>query len=195
MKLIDMLVQELPKCGGWPEWAHYAVKHTHLSGVCFYDETGNVPIEAKSPGIFMDITQEREEVTQKEYKAALELQKPVWNGEGLPPVGVEVEVKSPTYGWKKATVTAVTDNWIIAQYEDGLEFAVAHRTFSSTLGWETNWSHFRKVKSQEDLQREATIEDLRRNLKTSGYPLSDSAAETLLADIAQGKVSGLKLTD
>lgn len=195
MKLIDMLAQELPKCGGWPEWAHYAVKHTHLYGVCFYNETGSSPFDAKFPSVFMGYTQEGEVVTQKEYQAAIGLQKPVWNGEGLPPIGAEVEVMSQTYGWKKATVTAVTDTWIIAQYENGVEFAGTHRTFSSTRGWETNCSDFRKVKSQEELQRETTIEDLRRSLKTSGYPLSDSAAGTLLSDIAQGKVSGLKLTD
>ena len=41
MKLIDLLVQELPKRGGWPEGAVECCRHYGTNSIDFYDETGN----------------------------------------------------------------------------------------------------------------------------------------------------------
>ena len=41
MKLIDMLVQELPKRGGWPGGAIECCRHYGENSIDFYDETGN----------------------------------------------------------------------------------------------------------------------------------------------------------
>lgn len=41
MKLIDLLVKELPKRGGWPEDAVECCRHYGTNSIDFYDETGN----------------------------------------------------------------------------------------------------------------------------------------------------------
>lgn len=205
MKLIDLLVQELPKRGGWPAGVQRLCQsHNGMiedyqdGGECYYLEPTLALTLADRPRVFAKYVNECDAdfVTKEQYELALAASKQVeWGGEGLPPIGAEVEVMSPTYEWKKATVTAVTDTWIIAQYENGIEFAGTHRIFSDTLGWETNCSYFRKVKSQAEQLREATIASLQDSLKGSGYGLPDGAAKIVVDAIAQGKVSGLKLID
>lgn len=204
MKLIDLLVQELPKHGGWPQGSQFIA--ADMDGrIDSYENEPEIDDSKESWRDSMGYGYKQADIipstkvsdwdtaiiSREEYEASLV----EWDGEGLPPIGAEVEVMSPTYGWKKATVTAVTDTWIIAQYEDGVEFAGAHRTFSNTLGWVTNCSHFRKVKSQAEQLREATIASLQDSLNGSGYVLPDGSAKIVVDAIAQGKVSGLKLID
>ncbi|EOG5390755.1 hypothetical protein ACLE0F_002256 [Cronobacter sakazakii] len=90
MKLIDLLVQELPKRGGWPEGINVIEQNFH--GKLF---NGSKPYR---PFLFDDekfeIVDEWREarVTREQYEAALAAaQQPVWDGEGLPPVGCECE--------------------------------------------------------------------------------------------------------
>lgn len=204
MKLIGLLVQELPKHGGWPRGSQFVA--ADMDGrIDSYENEPEVDDSKESWRDSMGYGYKQANIipstkvsdwstaiiTREEYEAALVQ----WDGVGLPPIGAEVEVMSPTYEWKKATVTAVTDTWIIAQYENGIEFAGTHRIFSDTLGWETNCSYFRKVKSQAEQLREATIASLQDSLKGSGYGLPDGAAKIVVDAIAQGKVSGLKLID
>ena len=214
LKLIDLLVQELPKCGGWPTSADYAGYKNSSRDITFtyggkpgFNLLGDLSIFSNADAgsrwvVGASVPAQVPEdsttaiVSRREYLAALEAsKKPKWDGEGLPPIGSEIEVLSPTFGWKKATVTAVTDNWLVAQYEDGVEFAGTHRTFSNTLGWETDCSHFRKVKSQAELQREATVADLKEVVKGVGCEMPGMVARVVRDAIAQGKVSGIKLAD
>lgn len=94
MKLIDLLVQELPKRGGWPEGAESAQqsaidKEVYFQGDCTF-----------CSGIFLSETAQDEseaQITREQYEAAL--QKPVWNGESLPPVGCECDVIPHNNRW------------------------------------------------------------------------------------------------
>ena len=214
LKLIDLLVQELPKHGGWPTSADYAGYKNSSGDITFtyggkpgFNLLGDLSIfsnaDAGSRWVVGDSVpaQVPEDsttaiVSRREYLAALEAsKKPKWDGEGLPPIGAEIEVLSPTFGWKAATVTAVTDNWIVAQYEDGAEYAGAHRILERDGSFTNRNDMFRKVKSQAETQRELTVASLQDSLKGSGYGLPDGAASIVVDAIAQGKVSGIKLAD
>lgn len=86
MKLIDLLVQELPKQGGWP---------TASEGLAL-PLAGNDLVTSwrfnSELDLFVTCTYGSEVVTREEYEAAIAAsQQPAWNGEGLPPVGCEVE--------------------------------------------------------------------------------------------------------
>ena len=71
MKLIDLLVKELPKSGGWPKDSVTAIYFSHNEGVSFYDESG-MGIKNGVSFICMDIPGvQREEVTKEEFEAAL----------------------------------------------------------------------------------------------------------------------------
>lgn len=96
MLLINLLVQELPKRGGWPDGVD----------VCIQDGTGRVRFDTTISGLVRvgyiwalnkplykkefnhDVCSDWEHsvVTREQYEAAL---KPVWDGKGVPPVGTE----------------------------------------------------------------------------------------------------------
>ncbi|EPB6469374.1 hypothetical protein ACQUW4_004058 [Cronobacter dublinensis] len=86
MKLIDLLVQELPRRGGWPEGVY----------VIEQDSEGDLfEMESDYKSDFrLQMADDclPECVTREQYEAALAAaQQPVWDGEGLPPVGCECE--------------------------------------------------------------------------------------------------------
>lgn len=96
MTLLELLVKELPKRGGWPEGAG-SVSQSRIDGQLYFyaGKCNRTGADLKSdyrlnlcdecyfgaPGL--------PSVTREQYEAAL---KPAWNGEGLPPVGTECEV-------------------------------------------------------------------------------------------------------
>lgn len=93
MTLLELLRQELPKRGGWPEGAAKAASYSHIPGVHFWDDNG-FRVD------YSDLTTRalgEEKITREQYKVT------VWNGTGLPPVGVECEIKfiydSPPAEW------------------------------------------------------------------------------------------------
>lgn len=107
MKLLELLCQELPKRGGWPDGAEIAVQDAD-SQICFSSHGDVYANKCKTDWFggdwgdgdwsnpFIDtIADDRHEciVSRKQYESALAAsQKPAWNGEGVPPVGCECEV-------------------------------------------------------------------------------------------------------
>lgn len=173
MKLIDILVRELPKRGGWPERAEYVVQDCDDTEFYFFTG-GPVRFDGKS-WWFADVAERDDDsawiyfegsneisddhdtsiISREQYESALADSKPEWDGEGLPNIGCEIEVNSPRHGWKVAVVTAVTDSWIVAKYSDGVEFAGCHRSFEGNRGWKDNHSIFRPIRSEADKKKEA----------------------------------------
>lgn len=105
MKLIDLLVQELPKRGGWPEGVAAMAQDTD-GDVKHCSDTEDIKIGSYVTGRsciggsysmrMMEVTEDQATsiVTREQYEAALAAaQQPVWDGEGLPPVGCECEAK------------------------------------------------------------------------------------------------------
>ncbi len=99
MTLLELLVEKLPKHGGWPAGAVECVRFVDEATIDFYDEHGNCPDDcsltygAIAKEICVTPTElcQRESVKLEEYDAALAASKPEWDGDGLPPVGAEVE--------------------------------------------------------------------------------------------------------
>lgn len=102
MKLIDLLVQELPKRGGWPEGAIECCRHYGTNSIDFYDETGNCDDDCylkygkdfAKDCIYEEASESHhlQSISRSEYESAFAAsQKLVWNGEGVPPVGCECE--------------------------------------------------------------------------------------------------------
>ena len=94
MKLIDLLVQELPKRGGWPKDVTH-IGQDYDRELMFYGRGRAMT------GIFLDelaidhrkLGRSGATVTREQYVSALAAsQKPEWSGEGLPPVGMHCEI-------------------------------------------------------------------------------------------------------
>lgn len=109
MKLIDILVRELPKHGGWPDGVE-AITQDSDKAINKYDTANGlraneygtweyssawidwIPASKGATGLASDYATAI--ITRAQYEAALAASKQEWNGEGLPPVGCECELSN-----------------------------------------------------------------------------------------------------
>ena len=103
MTLLELLRQELPKRGGWPEGVREI--STHASGRVFFDgrfapQGLTLPMASDAWNKYKHPRSYTNAVTREQYEAT------GWDGTGLPPVGMKVEWLSDRYGWLGGTVAA-----------------------------------------------------------------------------------------
>ena len=192
MKLIDLLVQELPKRGGWPEGV---VKiHQDYDGETWgwlvHDSAellftlDQVATNARKYG-----KKEKCEnmVTREQYESALAAsQKTAWNGEGLPPVGCECEV-SADGGRSWCTYRAINEKNGVRLIEIG----------NLTEEFENdNWI-FRPLHTEAERKRDEAVEaiDFYMTEFIPDTPNEFYHAKKIYDTIAAGKIPGVKLDD
>jgi len=190
MKLIDLLVQELPKRGGWPVGAAHAWAdpdgEIRFRGVGvsydFYHAIAQVDKLARVPGFFHENTW-RYIITRDQYDAALAAaQQPVWNGEGLPPVGCECEFFD-CEKWLRVTMMYGGSQLVVLfDHDNQIE-----RTFSTSR----IDGKFRPIRSEADKKRDEFVKQIMSWMHYAG-----EAEVALIYDaIAAGKIPGVKLED
>lgn len=108
MKLIDILVEELPKRGGWPEGAAKTSSYSHIPGVHFWDDDG-YRVD------YSDLTTRElsyEEITREQYEAALAAKNDGWIewGGGECPVNPS-EMVDVIFGHGGRMSTNIADCW------------------------------------------------------------------------------------
>lgn len=210
MKLIDLLIQELPKRGGWPKGAEYA-RVTGFGGekllVDFlfpeaYNKLsysiGIIACHLIDAGTDVDCHM----IRRDSYESALaESQKPAWNGEGLPPVGAKVEFFiNPKFAYRNAWIPDV-----------GTEMeVVAHKTTTggndvAVCYWGESGAgrscclvpeSLKPLRKEAERKREVAIEAILSDMRTipCGLSLRDEVA-VIYDAIAAGKIPGVKLDD
>ena len=117
MTLLELLRQELPKRGGWPEGAAKATSYGYIPGVHFWD----------GDGIRVDFSELNthelggEEVTREQYG---------WDGTGFPLVGCECEYMKYTRNtgnnWSKGTVKYISEYTVVIDDDDVDGEFIAH---------------------------------------------------------------------
>ncbi|WP_105624915.1 hypothetical protein [Cronobacter sakazakii] len=205
MKLIDLLVQELPKRGGWPDGAVECERYLHEAQIDFYDKDGNwgadcgkvyghdfaaacVKPREKGDGVRI------ERVTREQYEEALAAaQQPVWDGDGLPPVGCECEAKYRD---------AANAEWFIFRcvgVDCGVAFGWAGK---EAVTLDRDSYEFRPIRSEADNKRAAGVTalakaggavDFEYGRKTIDDELSAPGWYELYDKIAAGEVAGIRI--
>lgn len=105
MTLLELLRQELPKRGGWPEGAAKAISYSYIPGVHFWDYDGfrvdysGLTTRALGEGI----------VTREQYEAT------GWDGTGLLPVGVECERSWCGDKWLACKILFISDETVVVK--------------------------------------------------------------------------------
>ncbi|QBZ71467.1 hypothetical protein [Salmonella phage Akira] len=194
MKLIDLLVQELPKHGGWPEGAHELFMHHKASTEAYFYNVdgGGVPgaFTLDICGVEYEGTDEEGfGITRAQYEAALAAsQKPAWNGEGLPPAGCECEAKyreSDSAEWFLFRCVGV---------DCGVAFGWAGKE-AATLG--KGSYEFRPLRTEAERNRDKTAEaiDFYMPEFITDTPNELYHAKKIYDAIAAGKIPGVKLDD
>lgn len=185
MRLIDILVQELPKRGGWPD-GHISARQDGDMEICFTGGLG-VPHDFYVGCMAGDVTLsdgtgELTPVTREQYEAALAASKvPVWDGEGVPPIGVKFEMSFAGDAWFECEIIAKGKEQIIYQQTGCREFS----------GHQNNY-RFRPIRTEADRKREAAIKSMREALGHAGG-LTD--VTSIYRAISEGKIPGIKLED
>lgn len=204
MKLIDLLVQELPKRGGWPDGAGSVVQDADDSEFYFFTG-GPVKNDGKSwwfgdrdnrdndsKWIFFkgknDIADDCNSaiVTRDQYESALAAsKKPAWSGEGLPPVGMHCEIVDPDgvlmYGQgESGEVISHVENTAVIRMSYGLGCFEAR--------------FLRPLQSEADKKRDSAVEAMQREAD-EGDNWIYSEYEIIYDAIAAGKIPGVKLDD
>lgn len=214
MKLIDLLVQELPERGGWPEGAEIAVQDAD-SQICFsshsdvYADKGQTSWFGGDWGDgdwnnpFIDtIADDRHKciVSRKQYESALSAsQKPAWNGEGLPPVGAKVEFFiNPKFGYRNAWIPdAGTEMEVVAHKTttDGNDVAVCYWDDSGAgLSCCFVPESLKPLRTESERKRDSAVEAMQREAD-EGDNWIYSEYEIIYDAIAAGKIPGVKLDD
>lgn len=211
MKLIDLLVQELSKRDGWPRYAYQAAQD--YNGTVYFYTEGRIE---QSSGVWkltnssvkflaasrfnVELAEDYQTaiVTREQYEAALAaLKQPKWNGEGLPPVGALIEVESQVYGWVEATVTAVTDTYLVAQYKgkNGVEGCMAHTMIRDDGTREKFSGAFRPIRDKAGRHRDEALKDMREACTNYNLTAVVQATREIYDAIAAGKIKGVMLKE
>ncbi|EKK7713426.1 hypothetical protein PO816_000264 [Cronobacter dublinensis] len=174
MKLIDLLVRELPKRGGWPKNANEVPESASVSW--------GAPPWGCNPMAFCMASHEI--VTKEQYEAALAAaQQPVWDGDGLPPVGCECEGRFILGGeWFFFRCVAV---------DCGIAFGWAGK---DAVTLDKGSYEFRPIPSEADKKRDEAIESIKAMLM---YDYGDDPrlndAVILYDAIAAGKIPHIRI--
>ncbi|MFL6615950.1 MAG: hypothetical protein ACJ8LD_19825 [Pantoea agglomerans] len=180
MTMIELLVQELPKHGGWPSWALEACNQ-NMGRVMFYNSDGG--IDGDSPEIFIGSSDDQsitEEVTRHQYETALAASERVgWNGFGVPPVGQKCKRSAFGDDWAECEVLYVGPEVIVVSVE-GREKA-----------YKTGSVKFHPLLTEAERKRDEAkdaIAELCRSSASNGH-----SADLIYDAIAAGKIPHITL--
>lgn len=201
MKLIDLLVQELPKRGGWPDGAeHCGVKD--FSGdsitIAFYFPEGysygfNVPFRytVTIPASFRydDVETNCCMITRGLYESAFAAsQKPAWNGEGVPPVGCECE----------CYVDEGIIHCVVVGYDfDGKAVVMRNVPARKYFSIQADSGRIKPMRSESERKRDEAAEAIDSYMPEfiTDTPNEFYHAKKIYDAIAAGKIPGVKLDD
>lgn len=176
MKLIDILVDELPKRGGWPGAIPVLVQNS--SGYVYQAGGGEYIYRLELADDWMDA-----EVTCEKYFDALRALKPVWDGNGLPPVGCRIEANT---GGEWVEVTVAYTSRPDASNEASVWNEALVFDYKTTRPF---WAdEFRPIRSEADKKRDAAVSELAKIIGGPGGPYAEVKAAQIYDAIKSGDI-------
>lgn len=110
---------------------------------------------------------------------------PVWNGEGLPPVGVECECSWCGDEWQPCKILFASNQIVVVKLkESGMDDAY-------NIGDVT----FRPIRSEAERKRDEAVAQLNNFVAMGKFALDEDLASAVYDAIAAGKIPGVKLED
>lgn len=201
MKLIDILVEELPKRGGWPEGYDFVCSEGPCGAVWAYKTkhcTAGKELYFHSPV--------GGSVTREQYESALVASKQAWNGEGLPPVGCDCELSTAVEFYTHSGSTDFEEGTVVVvggTVNFGLGEFVAIKVKGTNCITDINPCFLRPIRSEADKKREEAVIALSRvdpkvvpfeyGDKCSDGSLIGSAWYDLYDAIAAGKIPHIRI--
>lgn len=204
MKLIDLLVRELPKRGGWPEGAEGAVQDALGAKIYFF--SGRAPkfdgkawwgakewITTCCPNNELCEDLHSSIVTFQQYEAALAASKQVeWSGEWLPPEGIVCEVKSGKDSWALCKVVHSSEAGVAFIYlEERSPYSLcSYLGVIDCIARKYADGYFRPIRTEAERKREEAIDYIASLI---GRGTFSQDAESIYDAIAAGKIPVIRL--
>lgn len=193
--LIEFLVNELPKRGGWPKGAVEAYRHASDDYPSFYDGDGGSvsreygrSLNLCSVDLNLDDDELGETVTREQYEAALAASKTEWDGEGLPPVGAEVECvcnELPNELKEKLLghILYSGEYTILKTYKTNNQHHVPVESVFKTKSWTIT-----PIRSEADKKKEEAVTCIMNQLL-----IRREVAEAFVKDISVGNIPHIRI--
>lgn len=182
MKLIEVLVQELPRRGGWPEgveeiWQDYDRLMRPLGW--FHDELCD---DHRRQHHDADV-----KINRRQYEAALAASKHEWDGRGLPPSGFEFEYLRGDFGadecrWVKCTMKYAGDKFCIVHIDGEGESWLKHEG-----------TQMRPIRSEAEKKRDEAVKAMMKIIGGPGGPYPEVKAGEIYDAIAAGKIPHIRI--
>ncbi|EKT7902246.1 hypothetical protein P4R16_003195 [Klebsiella oxytoca] len=195
MTLLEILLRELPKRGGWPD--KYNVAHTDggLFKIVFAGPNLLNFAAPWSEGV--DISNGDTLITREQYEAALAAVETEWNGEGLPPVGCECELSNSVEFYTHSGSTDFDEGTHVVvggAVNFGLGDFVAVKIKGTNCITDINPCFLRPIRSEADRKRDEILSSLEVHLVQAYADNSGKTTERYLYDaIEAGKIPHLKI--
>lgn len=212
MKLIDLLVQELPKRGGWPDGANYAVQDAdgtvkfaktltylhYLAGEWRSNENGfdwiygDRPFDGNFVAEWTADDNHKAVISMARYECGISKKETgkksadEWNGEGVTPLGCECEYISNGTSWGKVKVIGFDGEKIVIRPSGEIYYAITP----------SDKDVFTPLRTEAERKRDAFIDAVLDDMRTIPCDLSLRDEVAVIYDaIAAGKIPGVKLED
>ncbi len=196
MTLLELLVQELPKRGGWPEGAELAASYAGDRYVCFL-MMDNCPHQSYPAIETSELSEIGTTVKREQYEAALSASKqPEWIPGELPCCGVKCEWQDKnTKAWLPVVVVYASE-WVTvireADKSDAVEIAIEN------YGDEAR-RQFRPIRTKAERKRKEIAQQM-CNLFGNGIEIDEkegygTAWLDVYDAISAGKIPGINLAD
>lgn len=205
MTLLELLVEELPGRGGWPNWGILAVQDVD-KWICFstlpeveinggeWTNNGGEWVSCIKNGEHLAEDYSKAIITREQYEAALAASKSKWDGDGLPPVGVDVRVIPHNNHWGFSSVGEFSGKVLAFDGED-FWFKL---TNGGKIASRTDKVDFRPIRTEQEEKKLSAIDSL-VEFKIS-YHSHPKAAEEYLREmsslydaIAAGKIPHIRI--
>lgn len=196
MKLINYLLSESKKGWKWPKNVVKAVVMEGDRGVNFYFDYTCPPSLSEtliSPHPFTSA----EVVTRQQYESALAASKQEWDGEGLPPVGAEVQCicnQFPSEGQEKllGKIMYSGEYTILHTYKTNEQHHVPVESVLMTKHWSIT-----PIRSEADKKKEEAIKAIFDTLaqydNLKGCHTYEGKADYMFSAIAAGKIPHIRI--
>lgn len=179
MKLIEILVERLPALGGWP-----------------IDSDDERTLISSLPGVSWGLNGDgyyafrgpNDSITYQQYEAALAASKPEWDGDGLPPVGAEVECvcnELPNELKEKLLghILYSGEYTILKTYKTNNQHHVPVESVFKTKSWTII-----PIRSEADTKKEEAVTCIMKQLL-----IRREVAEAFVKDISAGNIPHIRI--
>lgn len=207
MTLLEILVRELPKRGGWPDGVA-AMAQDDDGSVQNYSDTYDIRIDSYHAygmsRIVGSYSLEEGEVsagtdrltaiiTREQYESALAAAGPEWNGEGLPPVGCECEYLDSNNEWYPVTIKYASNQIVVICGMTNIFGEEQETEIAKDI--QLDKPQFRPIRSEADMKRDELAKALHIAVGAAPVELGGIGPVYLeLADkIIAGEIPHLKI--